>query len=72
MQVDARIQEGIFQRVVAPYIVDVRGVKATCLRCGHVALAAGTSDKSRRFAAVKLRKECPLKEANWYRDTGAP
>jgi len=50
------------------YLTPIAAVRATCGRCGQTADAAGTGDKSRRLAMLKLRKFCPKRERNWYFD----
>lgn len=43
---------------------------ATCKRCGHETESYGTSSASARRCLVLLRKECPNKESNFYREDG--
>jgi hypothetical protein len=48
----------------------VRGIKATCSRCGFEVEVFGTSDRSAKRGAMMLRQGCPNGENNYYDVSG--
>jgi hypothetical protein len=42
------------------------GLCVTCERCGYSVVVLGTEIGSSRYAATRLRDECPKSESNLY------
>lgn len=64
-RVDARVEEN---DVYGTDYGDGEGVEATCLKCGHIEAARGTSESSRLAALALLHENCPRGENNFYRE----
>jgi hypothetical protein len=50
--------------------LEVDGVEATCMKCGHTTQSFGTGENSRKRCLVLMREECPKQEGNFYVDDG--
>lgn len=46
--------------------IEVDGVEATCMACGHTTESFGDSDRSVKRCLALMREECPEGENNFY------
>lgn len=75
MKRDDRPSGKVTATIARGYLVNEEGreqeaVKATCGKCGHVTDSYGTGESSIKRCLILLRKECPMREANFYVGTG--
>jgi hypothetical protein len=71
MKRDDRPSSKITATIARGFIVNEEGheqagVKATCGKCGHVEDSYGTGESSVKRCLIMLRKNCPMREANFY------
>lgn len=71
MRIACSIEEVVIPANETGVGISLTGVKATCLRCSHVATCNGIYGPSRRRVLAMLRETCPEGASNFYKDMDA-
>lgn len=45
---------------------EIEGYSAECTTCGHTVESYGVNERSKRRCLVRMRRECPMGEENFY------